>query len=81
LAASRWPADRDAHPPLAEHGKAHELLGKAVSDLGWQAASQDLDELLRSSLVVARLLAAEERLAKDDEERGCWPLSVAAPPA
>jgi hypothetical protein len=52
LAASRWPADTDAHLPLAEHGKAHALLGKAVSDLGWQAASQDLDELLRSPLVL-----------------------------
>jgi hypothetical protein len=43
--------------------------GKAVSDPSWQAASHALDELLRKQLVVARLLEAEERLAKDDEER------------
>jgi hypothetical protein len=47
-----------------EHGEAHVLLVKAVSDPDWQAASQALDELLRKLLVVDRLLGAEERLAK-----------------
>jgi hypothetical protein len=49
-----------------EHGQAHALLVKAVSDPDWQAASQALEELMRKLLVVHRLLEAEERLAKGD---------------
>jgi hypothetical protein len=47
-----------------EHGEAHALLVKGVSDR--QAARQALDELLRKLLVVDRLLEAEERLAKGE---------------
>jgi hypothetical protein len=47
-----------------EHGEAHALLVKAVSDPDWQAARQALEELMRKLLVVHRLLEAEERLAK-----------------
>jgi hypothetical protein len=47
-----------------EHGEAHALLVKAVTDPDWQAASQALDDLMRKLLVVHRLLEAEERLAK-----------------
>jgi hypothetical protein len=47
-----------------EHGEAHALLVKAVSDPDWQAARQALDELVRKLLVVDRLLEAEERLAQ-----------------
>jgi hypothetical protein len=46
-----------------EHGEAHALLVKAVSDPDWQAARQALEELTRKLLVVHRLLEAEERLA------------------
>jgi hypothetical protein len=49
-----------------EHGEAHGLLVKAVSDPDWQAAGQALDELMRKLLVVHRLLEAEERLAKGE---------------
>ena len=47
-----------------EHGEAHALLVKAVSEPDWQAASQALDDLMRKLLVVHRLLEAEERLAQ-----------------
>jgi hypothetical protein len=47
-----------------EHGQAHALLVKAVSDPDWQAASEALDALLQKLLVLQRLLEAEERLAK-----------------
>jgi hypothetical protein len=47
-----------------EHGQAHALLVKAVSDPDWQAASQALDELLAKLLVIRRLLEAEERLPR-----------------
>jgi hypothetical protein len=47
-----------------EHGEAHALLVKAVTDPDWQAASQALDELMRKLMVVRRLLEAEERLPK-----------------
>jgi hypothetical protein len=50
-----------------EHGQAHALLVKAVSDPDWQAARQALDELMRKLLVVHRLLEAEERLAKREQ--------------
>jgi hypothetical protein len=45
-----------------EHGQAHALLVKAVTDPGWQAASQAVDDLMGKLLVVRRLLEAEERL-------------------
>ena len=45
-----------------EHGEAHALLVKAVTDPDWQAASQALDDLMGKLVVVGRLLAAEERL-------------------
>ena len=54
-----------------EHGEAHALLVKAVSEPDWQAASQALDDLMRKLLVVHRLLEAEERLA--NRERGSEP--------
>jgi hypothetical protein len=47
-----------------EHGGAHALLVKAISDPDWQAARQALDDLMPKLLVVHRLLEAEERLAK-----------------
>jgi hypothetical protein len=49
---------------LEEREQAHALLARAVSDPDWETASQALDDLLRKLLVVHRLLAAEERLAK-----------------
>jgi hypothetical protein len=45
-----------------EHGEAHTLLVRAVTDPDWQAASQALDELMGKLVVVRRLLEAEERL-------------------
>jgi hypothetical protein len=39
-----------------DHGEAHALLVKAVSDPDWQAARQALDELMRKVAVVHRLL-------------------------
>jgi hypothetical protein len=47
-----------------EHGEAHALLVKVVSDPDRQAAREALDGLMRKLLVVHRLLEAEERLAK-----------------
>ena len=35
-----------------EHGEAHALLVKAVTDPDWQAASQALDELMRELIVI-----------------------------
>jgi hypothetical protein len=45
-----------------EHGEAHALLVRAVTEADWQAASQALDDLMGKLLVVRRLLEAEERL-------------------
>jgi hypothetical protein len=45
-----------------EHGEAHALLVRAVTDPDWQAASQALDDLMGKLLVIRRLLEAEERL-------------------
>jgi hypothetical protein len=45
-----------------EHGEAHALLVRAVTDPDWQAASQALDDLMPKLLVIRRLLEAEERL-------------------
>jgi hypothetical protein len=47
-----------------EHGEAHALLVRAVTDPDWQAASQALDDLMGKLLVIRRLLEAEERLPK-----------------
>jgi hypothetical protein len=47
-----------------EHGEAHALLVKAVTDPDWHAANKDLDELMRKLIVIHRLLEAEERLPK-----------------
>jgi hypothetical protein len=45
-----------------EHGEAHALLVKAVTDPDWQAARQALDDLMRKLAVIHRLLEAEDRL-------------------
>ena len=47
-----------------EHGEAHALLVKAVTDPDWQAANKVLEELMRKLIVAHRLLEAEERLPK-----------------
>jgi hypothetical protein len=47
-----------------EHGQAHALLVRAVSDPDWQAASQAVDELMAKLVVVRRLLEAEQRLPR-----------------
>jgi hypothetical protein len=45
-----------------EHGQAHALLVRAVTDPDWQAASQALDDLMGKLVVVRRLLEAEAHL-------------------
>ena len=47
-----------------EHGEAHALLVRAVTDPDWQAASQALDELMGTLIVLHRLLEAEQRLPR-----------------
>ena len=47
-----------------EHGEAHALLARAVTDPDWQAASQALDDLMGKLLVLRQLLEAEDRLPK-----------------
>jgi hypothetical protein len=47
-----------------EHGEAHALLVRAVTDSYWQVASHALDDLMGKLLVIRRLLEAEERLPK-----------------
>jgi hypothetical protein len=47
-----------------EHGEAHALLVRAVTDPDWQAANKALDELMRKLIVLDRLLEAEERLPR-----------------
>jgi hypothetical protein len=47
-----------------EHGEAHALLVKVVTDPDWHAASQALDELMGKLLAVRRLLEVENRLPK-----------------
>ncbi|HEY6707030.1 MAG TPA: hypothetical protein VJB61_05485 [Actinomycetota bacterium] len=54
---------------LEEHGEAHALLVRAVTDPDWQTASQALDDLMRKLLVVRQLLEAEERLPKREPRR------------
>ena len=52
-----------------EHGEAHALLVKAVTDPDWHAASQALDELTGKLVVLRRLLEAEERLPQRTPRR------------
>ena len=52
-----------------EHGQAHALLVRVVTDPDWQAASQALDDLMGRLLVVRRLLEAEDRLPKREPQR------------
>ena len=47
-----------------EHGEAHALLVRVVTDPDWEAASQALEDLMGKLLVVRRLLEAEKRLPK-----------------
>jgi hypothetical protein len=47
-----------------EHGEAHALLVRVITDPDWQAASQALDDLMGRLLVIRGLLEAEERLPK-----------------
>jgi hypothetical protein len=47
-----------------EHGEAHALLVRVVTDPDSKAASQALDELMRKLIVIQRLLEAEERLPR-----------------
>ena len=48
----------------AEHGEAHALLVKVVTDPDWQAAGEALDDLMGKLLVIRRLLEAEKRLPR-----------------
>ena len=62
-----WRGARMADPRRMtpeEHGEAHALLVRAVTDPNWQVASQALDDLMGKLMVVRRLLEAEERLPK-----------------
>ena len=53
-----------------EHGEAHALLVRAVTDPGiWEAASQALDDLMGKLVVLHRLLEAEERLPQRTPRR------------
>ena len=47
-----------------EHGQAHALLVRAVTDPDWQTANKALDELMGKLVVLHRLLEAEERLPR-----------------
>jgi hypothetical protein len=47
-----------------ERKQAYALLTRALSDPDWRTASQALDDLMRTLLVVHRLLEAEERLGQ-----------------
>ena len=59
---ARMPDPRRMTPE--EREQAHALLTRALSDPNWRTASQALDDLMRTLLVVHRLLEAEECLAK-----------------
>src|SRR5215217_2035116 len=52
-----------------EHGEAHALLVRAVTDPDWRAASQALDDLMGKLVVVRRLLEAEDRLPMREPRR------------
>jgi hypothetical protein len=45
-----------------EHGEAHALLVRAITDPDRQAASQALDDLMGKLVMMQRLLEAEQRL-------------------
>ena len=45
-----------------EHGEAHALLVRAITDPDWQAAGQALDDLVGKLLGIRRLLEAEQHL-------------------
>jgi hypothetical protein len=47
-----------------EHGEAHALLVRVVTDPDRHAASQALDELMGKLLVMLQLLEAEQRLPR-----------------
>jgi hypothetical protein len=47
-----------------EHGEAHALLVRVVTDPNRHAASQALDDLMGKLLVIRQLLEAEARLPK-----------------
>ena len=51
-----------------EHGQAHALLVRAITDPNWQAAGQALDDLTRRLLVVRQLLEAEEHLPQREPQ-------------
>ena len=53
-----------------EHGEAHALLVRVVTDPDRQAAGQALDDLVGRLLVVRRLLEAEERLPRREPRDG-----------
>jgi hypothetical protein len=52
-----------------EHGEAHALLVRAITDPDWQAASQALDNLMGKLLVIRQLLEVEQRLPKREPRR------------
>jgi hypothetical protein len=62
LARARMADPRRMTP--AEHGEAHALLVRVVTDPDWQAASQALEDLLGKLLMVRGLLEAEKPLPK-----------------
>jgi hypothetical protein len=47
-----------------EHGEAHALLVRSITDPDWKAANKALDELMRKLIELRRLLEAEERLPR-----------------
>jgi hypothetical protein len=51
-----------------EHGEAHALLVRAITDPDWQTASQALDDLMGKLLVIRRLLEAEEHLPQREPQ-------------
>ena len=51
-----------------EHGEAHALLVRAVTDPDWQAARQALDGLMDRLLGIRRLLEAEEHLPQREPQ-------------
>ena len=64
-AQEAWRGARMADPRRMtpeEHGEAHALLVRAITDPDWQAASQALDDLMGKLVVLHRLLETEERL-------------------
>jgi hypothetical protein len=70
-AQAAWRGARMADPRRMtpeEHGEAHALLVRAITDPDWQAASQALDDLMGRLLVMHRLLEAEEHLPQRDPQ-------------